>query len=206
MNLTKRQVKSKYNRFSIFYDLFESPIEWLVFSRWRKRFLKNITGKVLEIGVGTGKNLSYYNYRKVKLIGIDLSTGMLEKAKQKAEKNDYPVMLRLGNVEKLPFNSNSFDYIVCTFVLCSVPNPKQAIKEMKRVLQNNGKIIFLEHVKSQNKLIALWQKIHNPVSKFIFGFEINRDTINSIKQSGLKIIKEKNLALKDVFKVIEVSK
>ena len=204
MNL--KQVKSRYNRFSKFFDLLESPVEWLVFSKWRERYLKNLRGKVLEIGVGTGKNLPYFNYKKINLTGIDLSPGMLEKAKEKARENKYKVDLKLGNAERLSFQDNSFDWVVCTFLLCSVPNPEKAIKEMKRVVKKRGKIIFLEHVRSRNKLILLWQKIHNPITRFLLGFNVDRDTIKTIKKSGLKIKSEKNLALIDVFKKLEVSK
>ncbi len=206
MTLNKKQVKNKYNRFALFYDLFESPIEYFLFKKWRKKYLKNLTGKVLEIGIGTGKNIPYYNYEKTDLIGIDLSPGMLKKAKEKAKKYNYQVTLKLGNMENLPFKSNSFDYVVCTFVLCSVPNPEKAIKEMKRVIKKQGKIILLEHVISQNKLIKLWQRIHNPLTTFLFGFNIDRDTLSNLKKCGLKIKNVKNLALKDVFRKIEVSK
>lgn len=206
MALNQKQVKKKYDRNSSLYDLFESPIEKFIFSKWRKRVLSNIKGKVLEIGVGTGKNLQYYNYKKVNLTGIDISKGMLSKAKEKAEMNNYPVKLQLANAEKLPFNNNSFDYIIATFVLCSIPNPIKALTEMKRVLKKEGKIILLEHLLSKNKLIEFIEHLHNPFTKYLFGFNVNRDTIGNIKKSGLKIVKEKNLAFKDVFKELEVRK
>ena len=206
MELSKKQVKSKYNRFSLIYDLIESPMEYFMFRKWRKKTLKKLKGKVLEIGVGTGKNLSHYNYNNVKLTAIDISPGMLNRAKEKAKKNNYPVVLNLSNVEKLPFQDNSFDHVVSTFVLCSVPEPVKAIKEMKRVVKKKGKIILLEHVKSKNKLVLFFQKIHNPITRFLLGFNIDRDTVNNIKRCGLKIRKEENLALKDVFKRLEVVK
>ena len=200
MTLSQNQIKKKYNRFSLFYDLVEWPIEKLLFSKWRKKLLKNSKGKVLEIGVGTGKNLSYYNYHKIDLTVIDISKGMLNRAKEKAKKHDFPVKFKLANSEKLPFEDNSFDYIVCTFVLCSVSDQVKILKEMKRVLKKKGKILFLEHMLSRNKFIAFLEHLHNPITKFLFGFNINRKTIENIKKSGLKIVKDKNIAVKDVFK------
>ncbi|MBT4805214.1 class I SAM-dependent methyltransferase [Candidatus Woesearchaeota archaeon] len=206
MTLSQNQIKKKYNRFSLFYDLVEWPIEKLLFSKWRKKLLKNSKGKVLEIGVGTGKNLSYYNYHKIDLTVIDISKGMLNRAKEKAKKHDFPVKFKLANSEKLPFEDNSFDYIVCTFVLCSVSDQVKILKEMKRVLKKKGKILFLEHMLSRNKFIAFLEHLHNPITKFLFGFNINRKTIENIKKSGLKIVKDKNIAVKDVFKELEVTK
>ena len=206
MGLSPDQVKRKYNAYSFFYNFIEWPIERLSISKWRNNLLKNVHGKVLEIGVGTGKNLRYYDYDKINLTAIDISKGMLKKAKKLASKEKYPVNLQLVDEEKLPFKDNSFDYIVITFVLCSVSNQEKMLHEMKRVVKINGKIILLEHVLSKNKLIAFFEHLHNPITRFLFGFEINRDTINSIKKSGLKIVKEKNIGLVDIFKELVVKK
>ena len=106
------------------------------------------------------------------------------------------------DAQDLKFKENTFDYVLCTFVLCSVPNPVKTLKEMKRVLKPKGEIIMLEHVLSKNKLIRLYQDIHNPFTKFLFSCNVNRNTIENIKKANLKIKTEKNLALKDVFKFI----
>ena len=168
--------------------------------------LKKVNGKVLEIGVGTGRNLPYYDYNKVDLTVIDISEGMLNKAREKARKHKFPVKFKLVNSEKLPFKNNSFDQIICTFVLCSVSDPVKILKEMKRVLNKKGKILFLEHMLSKNKIIAFLEHIHNPIMKYLFGYNINRNTIKNIKKSDLKIVKEKDIAMKDVYKELEVTK
>jgi ubiquinone/menaquinone biosynthesis C-methylase UbiE len=206
MTLNANEVSSKYNRFSFFYDFVEKPMEIFLFRKWRKEALQKLEGNVLEIGVGTGKNFPYYNYNKVDLTAIDLSEGMLSKAKDKVKKKNYPVKLKLENAEHLSFKDNSFDYVIATFVLCSVPNPVKALKEMKRVVKKEGKIILLEHMLSKNKLIAFFGHLHNPISRFLFGFNINRKTIESIKKCGLTITTEKDLAFFDVFKQLEVQK
>ncbi len=197
-------VQKRYNRFSKFYDLLEGSMERNKFSEWRKELLGNIKGKILEIGVGTGKNLSYYN-RDAKVIGIDLSPKMLEKAKIRLTKLNNPnLSLMQMDGQKLEFKDKSFDYIVCTFVLCSVPDPIKVLKEMKRVCKNNGQILMLEHMLSEYKLIAFFEHLHNPITRTLFGFNMNRKTIDNIKKAGLNPDKITNLAFFDVFRKIEI--
>jgi len=204
--MNTKEVKKKYNRFSLIYNLVEWPIEKLLFHRWRKNLLDKIEGKVLEIGIGTGKNLPYYNFRKVELVGIDISNKMLEKAQRKVGKNRKKIKLQLIDSERLPFKNDSFDYIVNTFLLCSVPNQEKMLKEMRRVVKKKGKIIMLEHVLSKNKWVAFFEHLHNPLTRFLFGINVNRDTMRNIERSGLRVVKEQNLAFYDVFKELRVRK
>lgn len=198
-------VQKKYDRFSKIYDALEGGLERKRFSNWRKNLLGNLKGNILEIGVGTGKNLQYY-HKDAKVIGIDLSSKMLSKAKEKLKqlknKNKNKKLLEM-DAQNLKFKDNSFDYVVNTFVLCSVPDPVKTLKEMKRVLKNGGKILMLEHTKSKYFVIKVFQHIHNPITKTLFGFNVNRDTIENIKKAGLKP-SYKNMAFFDVFKKIEV--
>ncbi len=204
MNKQTLKVQKKYDRISYFYDFLENIIEKSRFSKWRKELLKNLKGNILEIGVGTGKNLKYYN-KNAKITGIDISPKMLERAKKKIkELKNKNIRLLLMDAQNLKFKPNTFDYIVNTFVLCSVPEPVKVLKEMKKVLKKNGKILMLEHVKSNHFLIKIFQHIHNPITKILFGFNVNRDTIKNIKKAGFKNIKQKNLAFFDVFKRIEI--
>ncbi|MBR9704589.1 class I SAM-dependent methyltransferase [Candidatus Pacearchaeota archaeon] len=197
------KVQKKYDRFSRFYDSLEGGIENKLFSNWRKKLIGNIMGEILEIGVGTGKNLEYYN-KNANVIGIDLSSKMLEKAKKKLKilKNKNIKLMEMDAL-KLRFKNNSFDYIINTFVLCSVPFPVNVIREMKRVLKKDGKILMLEHTKSDHIILKMFQEIHNPITKALFGFNVNRNTIENIKKAGFKP-KYKNIAFFDVFKKIEV--
>jgi len=198
------KVQKKYDRFSYIYDWLEEGIEKGKFGRWRKELLRDLKGNILEIGIGTGKNLKYYN-RNARVTGIDLSSKMLRKAKRKlGELKNKNIKLTIMDAQNLKFKDNSFDYIINTFVLCSVPEPVKVLEEMKRVLKNNGKILMLEHVLSRYFLIKIFQHIHNPITRGLFGFNVNRDTLGNIGKAGLKINKEENLALFDVFKRIEI--
>jgi len=229
-----QKISKRYDRFSIIYDWIEAPIEKRYYSKWREILLHNLKGEVmrnlpkanfcdakgrahalkcgarplsvLEVGVGTGKNLPYYDPNRVELTAIDINKKMMDRAKERANQLKLKVNFRLIDSEKFPFPADSFDYVVATFVLCSVNNQETVLKEMERVLKPEGKILLLEHVLSKNKLIAFWQQLHNPLTKFLVGFNINRDTVGTIRKIGLKIITEKNLVLKDVFKQLELQK
>lgn len=192
------KVKKRYDRFSHFYDASEAIIEKGLFGKWRMKTISNLKGKILEIGVGTGKNLQYYS-DEVELTAIDISPGMLKKARNKAKKLNLKADLHLMDAQKLEFEDETFDYVISTFVLCSVPDPVVTLKEMTRVLKPDGKIITLDHVLSKNKIVAIWENIHNPITVRLFGFNVNRDTYNNMKKAGLEITDE-NIAFLDVFK------
>jgi demethylmenaquinone methyltransferase/2-methoxy-6-polyprenyl-1,4-benzoquinol methylase len=200
-----QKTKKRYDRFSRFYDGMEVFVEKRLFKNFRKETLGKLNGKMLEIGVGTGKNLPHYN-SKAEVTGIDLSSGMLEKAKVKGEKLKLDVKLYEMDAQKLKFKNNSFDYVVGSFVLCSIPDPVKALKEIRRVVKPKGKIIFLEHVLSKYKLLAFWEHLHNPITSQVFGFNVNRDTKQNIIKSGLDINYDERLAFFDVFRRFTCSK
>lgn len=193
-------VVSKYNRISMVYDIIELPVELLLYGRWREEALSNLSGKVLEVGVGTGRNLKYYPVG-CSVIGIDNSTGMLEKARKKA-RGMRNITLYLMDAEHLEFPDDSFDYVVTTFVLCSVPDPVKALKEMRRVLKPSGELIALEHMRSSNPFIARIEDLINPIMFFFIWDDMTRNTMGNIEKAGFTIKKAKNLAFQDVFKKI----
>jgi ubiquinone/menaquinone biosynthesis C-methylase UbiE len=191
---------SKYNRIAPIYELIDLPLELLFFREWRKKALSGLSGKVLEVGVGTGRNLKYYP-TGCSVTGIDNSNGMLEKAKKKATdmKN---VTLLLMDAENLEFPEKSFDYVVTTFVLCTIPDPVKALEEMRRVLKPSGEMINLEHVRSSSPLIASFEDLINPVLYFLLGDHTTRHTLKNIEEAGFTIQEAKKLAFKDVFRKI----
>lgn len=201
MNKETRKEKRKYDIYSAFYNIVEWPMELLMFRRWRKRIISKLEGNILEVGVGTGKNLKYYT-KNAKVTGIDLSKGMLGKAKKEAARLGKDFKLLQMDAQGLKLKAKSFDYVVCTFILCSVPEPAKAIKEMSRVCKPKGKIVMLEHVLSNIWIVKLFQRIVSPITEFLLGTSLVRDTPKTIKSTGLKIIYEKNLAMHDMFKEI----
>jgi ubiquinone/menaquinone biosynthesis C-methylase UbiE len=195
-------VQKRYDWYSRFYDKFEAPIEQMAFKSIRKKVIGALSGQILEVGVGSGKNLPYYR-SSTHVIGIDISPQMLRKAQEKsATFHGEFIELQRMNVEQLIFENDTFDIVVCTFVLCSVPNPIQAIQEIFRVLKPNRRLILLEHVLSKMSLISFLQKVFNPFTRGIFGYNIDRDTIRNIKRGHGIILKDQNLTKTDILKLI----
>ncbi|NOZ81353.1 MAG: class I SAM-dependent methyltransferase [DPANN group archaeon] len=192
-------VRKAYDRIAGSYDLFEWPVEKLFFNRWRRELFAGLEGNILEIGVGTGKNMPYYP-ANANVTAIDLSRGMLSKAHKRKEASGYAVDLREMDAEDLRFPAKSFDHVVATFVLCSVPDPVQALKEMKRVVRHRGTIILLEHVLSDRVFLSAIQRFHNPFTRHLFGFNIDRDTKSNIGKAGLSIMADVHLGFYDVFR------
>ena len=171
-------------------------------SKWRNKYLRNLEGKVLEIGVGTGKNFEYYG-PKADVTAIDFSDGMLRKAEEENNRLGGRYRVVKMDAQRLEFKDNGFDYVITTFVLCSVPNPIRILKNMRRVVKKNGMVINMEHVLSQNWLIASLQRSRNFIMTRCFGsICINRDTVANIRKAGLKIKREENIGFMDVFKLI----
>ncbi len=198
--------KEKYNRMGRFYDLHSRLAEKIWFTKWRKRFFSQLKGKILDVGIGTGNNIEFYN-KKANVIGIDFSEKMLEKAKEKLIKSGKKnIILKQMDAENLNFKDSTFDYVITSCVFCSVPNPVNGLKEIRRVLKPTGKLIMVEHVLSRNPIIALIEYIHNPLIRFFLGANINRDTKQNIIKSGMKVIEDKNLALFDVFRLFVAEK
>lgn len=191
---------SKYNRFSYVYDFMELPIELIWYGKWRKELFSGLSGRVLEVGVGTGKNTKYYPIN-CEVIGVDISDMMLMHAKKRSSGIENSSLM-LMDAEHLAFKDDSFDYVVTTFVLCSIPEPVTALVEMKRVCKSEGVVINLEHMKSKYRLIVFFENIFNPITTAFTGVNINRETVGNVTKAGLKVFEEKNIALLDVFRLI----
>ncbi|MCK5476925.1 MAG: methyltransferase domain-containing protein [Candidatus Aenigmarchaeota archaeon] len=200
------KIQKRYNRIAKFYDIFELFGEKVWFYKWRKKFISPLKGKILEIGIGTGKNIDFYN-REAIVTGIDFSKDMLNKAQEKLEKAQKKnITLKQMDVENLEFTDNSFDYVVTSFVFCSVPKPIKGLKEIKRVLKPTGKLIMIEHILSKNTILAFIENTLNLLVKYIMGVNINRDTKQNIIDVGFIIVEDKNLALVDIFRLFRAKK
>jgi ubiquinone/menaquinone biosynthesis C-methylase UbiE len=179
----------------------ELLLEKLVFSRWRRKVFGSLDGDtVLEVGVGTGKNLDFYPVGKP-VAAIDFSPGMLSRARRKAESKGVTVDLVDMDVQDLQYDDQSFDTIFGTFVFCSVPDPMRGLQEIKRVCRKGGKIILLEHVRPGS---TLWGKIFdllNPITVRLMGVNINRNTVENMERAGLNILEERNL-FRNVVKLV----
>ena len=178
----KNKHKHYYDRNAALYDKVLWPVENTL-SKWRKKLLKDASGKILEIGIGTGKSMSDYPHG-VSITGVDTSENMLKFARKRANDYDYIEQLLIMDAEELIFDDNSFDTVVSTCVFCSVNNPVKAFKEIKRVCKSNGNIFLLEHVRSQKKFLGKIMDILNPISYKLYGDNINRRTYENLIDAG----------------------
>lgn len=196
--------KARYNRIASVYNFLEAIPE-LMFAPWRKKLLANAQGKILEIGVGTGKNFPHYP-AGANITGIDLADRMLVLARKKAAKLGLSWDLREGDVQRLDFPDNSFDTLVATFVFCSVPDPVQGLRELRRVVKPTGRILLLEHVRIDRPVIGWLMDRLNPLIVRIFGANINRRTLENVRKAGLSIEDVKHLGAMKMVKMIVAKK
>src|SRR4030043_930323 len=195
----------KYSRIAKVYDLLESPIERLLFQKLRKEAISNSYGTILEVGVGTGKNLPYYR-KNVELTAVDFSIGMLNIAKNKQkETGQKGLELYEMDVQNLKFKDDTFDTVISTFVFCTVPDPIAGLKEVRRVLKPKGKAIFLEHMKSRNPFINIILIIMNLFSINLLGTSMLRETQHNIELSGMTVLSAENKVF-DVIRLIIATK
>lgn len=194
------RIRKRYERVSRIYDFLEKPMENMAMGEWRREMVKELQGKVLEIGIGTGKNIEYYP-DSLDITAIDFSQRMIDKASLKVEKLNKDVKLLVMDAQNMEFEDNTFDTVFTTCVFCSVPDPVLGLKEIKRVCKREGKIILLEHVKSEQKVIGVLMDLFNPLVVNLYGANINRNTVKNVEKAGFINIKVENI-WKDIVKRI----
>ena len=155
----------------------------------RQKIVPLATGDVVEIGVGPGLNLQYYNTTNVnKVIGIDPSDELNKIAKKNANKVNLDIEFNLSSAESIDLPTSSVDSVVCTFSLCSIPDPKKALNEIYRILKPGGKYFFCEHGISPDFFTKVFQNVTNIFyPKLSGGCHANRDIPKLITDSGLNI-------------------
>jgi SAM-dependent methyltransferase len=150
----------------------------------RRRLLGSARGRVLEVGAGTGINLEHYPDGVEELVLVEPERAMAQKLDQRLRHFDGNARIVEADAQALPFPDDSFDTVVSTLVLCSVPDPGRALEELRRVLRQDGSFLFLEHVRSDDPRTARLQDRINPVWRFVSnGCNCNRPTLSLITGS-----------------------
>ena len=192
--------KARYNRIAPFYNFIEAIPE-LLFAPWRRILLAKAKGEILEIGVGTGKNFPHYPHG-AHVTGIDLADRLLAIARKEASELQLPFDLREGDVQNLDFPDDTFDTAVATCVFCSVPDPVQGFRELRRVVKPSGQVLLLEHVRSDRPIIGWLMDRLNPLIVHAMGANINRRTLENVEKAGLSIEDIEHLGPMKMFKMI----
>ncbi len=175
------------------------------FARWRKLLWSKVEGgRILEVGVGTGKNFAFYPPGS-EIVAIDFSERMIKRARKRAVRQDVAVTLHQMDVQNMSFPDASFDTVVATFVFCSVPDPAQGLREVVRICKPGGKVILLEHMISANRILAVLMNLLNPIVVRIAGANINRRTVQNVRNSGLVVERVTDLRPR-IVKLIEARK
>lgn len=171
------------------YDKMIQDAETKCLHEWRSTLLSQASGRVLEIGAGTGNNLDYYPNNITKLALLEPNPYMCKQLKSKLSVAPYPIELLEGHAESIPFPDANFDTIVCTLVLCSVKSIETTLSEMHRTLVPGGKLIFIEHVAANHETPRYqWQKRLEPIWKIIAsGCHVTRTTEKELLQAGFGI-------------------
>ena len=152
----------------------------------RQKVVPLAKGKVLDIGIGSGLNIPFYNSDKIdKVIGIDPSHELIDLAKELANDSKASIELVIGSAESIPYPDNFFDTVLVTYTMCTIPNVAIANKEMWRVLKDDGRLIFCEHGLAPDKKISKWQNRIDPFwGKIAGGCHLNRDIQKLITDAG----------------------
>jgi ubiquinone/menaquinone biosynthesis C-methylase UbiE len=151
----------------------------------RAALLGQLSGRVLEIGGGTGVNLAFYPAAVTELVVTEPEEPMARRLEAKLSDATVPARVVRAPAESLPFEDGSFDYAVATLVLCTVSDPARALSELRRVLKPDGKLVYIEHVRSDRPGLARWQDRLEPIWLRIgHGCHPNRDTLSAIGAAG----------------------
>jgi ubiquinone/menaquinone biosynthesis C-methylase UbiE len=170
----------------------------------RNKIVPCVKGTVLEIGIGSGLNIPYYDKLNInKVYGLDPSAELCEMAKMTARDHQIDINFLIDGAEEIKLSSNTIDTILITYTLCSIPNLNESLKEIKRVMRPDAKILFCEHGIAPDLNIRKWQNRINPLwSKMFGGCNINRDIPLILSDSGFKVNNLQQMYLPSTPKIV----
>jgi Methylase involved in ubiquinone/menaquinone biosynthesis len=174
--------------FAALYDRSLKGTEEAGLRDMRRRLLADARGRTIDLGAGTGANLGLYPAAVSELVLVEPDPHMAKKLRHRLAEAGNPAELIEAPAERLPFEDASFDTAVFTLVLCTVPDPAAALVEVARVLRPGGRMLFIEHVRSEDPGLARWQdRLEKPWRFLGDGCHCNRDTVATIEASPLAV-------------------
>jgi ubiquinone/menaquinone biosynthesis C-methylase UbiE len=168
------------------YDRSMARFERILFAGTREKVCARAEGEVLELAAGTARNLPHYP-PDVTITGIELSPEMAALGRQRAAELGREIDLRVGDAERLEFADESFDTVVCTYGLCTIPDDAAAVREAKRVLRPGGRLLLAEHVRSPNPVVRAIERIVDPLAYRFGGDHMLREPLDHLKTEGFEI-------------------
>jgi len=170
------------------YDAVLAPTEWMGVRDQRRRLMDGLTGRVVEIGAGTGLNVPLYSATAHEVHAIEPDRHMLEKLRSKASGSSTRLYLYRADAHHLPFAGGVFDVAIVTFALCTIPDPERALDEAHRVVRGGGVLRFLEHVRSEKNRTAGWQDRAAPLwGRISGGCRLNQPTIEILEATRWEV-------------------
>ncbi len=194
--------RSVYARIAGLYDLLDLPFEYMRYRPLRRQLFAGLAGRVLDAGVGTGRNMPFYP-REARVVGIDLSADMLARAARRRAQLGAEVGLVEMDVLGTGFVDDSFDAVVATFLFCVLDdeNQRPALRELARICKPGGEIRILEYAYSANPLRRFVMRLWAPWVRFAYGAAFDRDTERHVEPAGLRLV-EKRFLHKDIIKLL----
>jgi len=156
---------------------------------YRQRVISQAEGRVLEIGIGSGLNVPFYTPAASSVVGLEPSPRLLAMAKERrGQSSNARHRLVEASAEAIPLESRSVDTVVTTWTLCTIPDVQQALREMRRVMTRDGRLLFVEHGRSPDAAVRRWQDRLNPIWRPIAGgCNLNRPITELLEQAGFRI-------------------
>jgi ubiquinone/menaquinone biosynthesis C-methylase UbiE len=174
----------------------EQILPWLVhlsmrqrrLAPYRNRVVSTATGRVLEVGIGSGLNLPFYGNTVTDVIGLEPSRKLLDMSTAAARKSQIQLRLIEGTAEAIPIEDHSVDAVVTTWTMCSIPEIQSALQEMRRVLRPSGRLLFVEHGRAPEPSVRWWQDHLTPAWRHLSGgCHLNRAIAELIENAGFRI-------------------
>ncbi|MCA9595228.1 MAG: methyltransferase domain-containing protein [Myxococcales bacterium] len=185
------------------YDRFMAESERACLAAWRHALLGELTGSVIEIGAGTGRNLDHYPLGLERLVLAEPDRHMRSRLRALSTEHEHPAEVIAAPAQALPVDSESFDVVVCTLVLCSVADVDATLAEARRVLKPGGRFVFIEHVAAEGGSRLAWQRRVEPVWKRIAdGCHLTRRTGESLERAGFELSDVKRESMRKALSIV----